>query len=148
MTKPDLNTYSGTLGRKHKPHRNKSSWVESGGKGATVVIITADNWTFIFVISLKSTKEQINGKFTPGTRDELKDNGSRCFAGLSVRPGRAWRTLRTDCRPYLHLPERWMRRHPAEAESVLLSAHLLQVGRQQKSRRQELLLFVHHFGLT
>lgn len=29
-----------------------------------------------------------------------------------------------------------------------VSAHLLQVGRQLKCRRQELFLFVHHFGLT
>lgn len=31
---------------------------------------------------------------------------------------------------------------------VLVSAHLLQVGRQQKRRRQKLVLFVHHFSLT
>lgn len=31
---------------------------------------------------------------------------------------------------------------------VLISAHLLHVGRQQKSRRQKHFLFVHHFSLT
>lgn len=29
-----------------------------------------------------------------------------------------------------------------------ISAQLLQVGRQLKCRRQKVLLFVHHFGLT
>lgn len=33
-------------------------------------------------------------------------------------------------------------------DELLISAHLLHVGRQQKSRRQKHFLFIHHFGLT
>lgn len=33
-------------------------------------------------------------------------------------------------------------------DELLISAHLLHVGRQQKSRRQKRFLFIHHFGLT
>lgn len=54
---------------------------------------------------------------------------------------------RQHTQTYLHLSELWMeetRKHVA----VLISAHLLQVGRQQESRRQKLFLFVHHFSLT
>lgn len=33
-------------------------------------------------------------------------------------------------------------------DKLLISAHLLHIGRQRKSRRQKHFLFIHHFGLT
>lgn len=90
--------------------------------------------------------DKLNGKFTAEIR-EPEETGifQLCFlssADITL-------TIHTDCAPYLHL------RAPACSRAVrrkrdggLISAHLFQVDRQQKSRRQKLFLFVHHFGLT
>lgn len=53
------------------------------------------------------------------------------------------------CKSHLNLTELVFSEEQEGGKGVVsFSAHLLQVGRQQKSRGKKLLLFVHHFSLT
>lgn len=93
---------------------------------------------------------RINGKFTTG-RDQPEKMEAGIFSSPLSEVSRRYRHCvqtahhiyisQSSCLQQNLVEEVWKR-------ILVVSAHLLQVGRQQKLRRQKLFLFVDHFSLT
>lgn len=91
--------------------------------------------------------DKINGKFTTETREKVSRHFCVCETGVEfgrhyVQTAYFNYISQSSCLQWSHMEGE------GEHSMVLVSAHLLQVGRQQEAGRQELLLFVHHFSLT